>query len=115
LQTHLNGAVRCAIEIDLFKKVPVEGATITAKELEANSGAERIVISKFRDLRLVTYLLLTPLVRLMRALTAHGIFVEVNTEKYKHNPLSMAYTAVHVRDLVKYMHVSQFLTADFSN
>jgi hypothetical protein len=53
-------------------------------------------------------LLMSPQVRLMRVLTANGIFVEVDTEKYKHNPLSMAYTAVHVRDLVKHMHVSPF-------
>jgi hypothetical protein len=108
LQTHLNGAIRCAIEINLFNKVPVEGATITAKELEANSGAERILISKFRNLRLYRVLAHGHLVRLMRALTAHGIFVEVDTETYKHNPLSMAYTAVPVLDLVKHIHVSQF-------
>jgi hypothetical protein len=35
------------MEIDLFKMVPEEGATITAMELAVNSGAERILISKF--------------------------------------------------------------------
>ena len=46
---------------------------------------------------------LITLVRLMRALTSHGIFMEVDKQTYKHNQMSIQYTIVSVRDLVKHL------------
>ena len=48
-QTHIIGAIRSAIEMDLFMKVPADGNPITAAELASKSGAERLLIGNSHE------------------------------------------------------------------
>ncbi|KAH0543173.1 hypothetical protein FGG08_002518 [Glutinoglossum americanum] len=72
-QTHRNSVVRALSDLGVFELVPPQPGTATLQELASKTGADGQL-----------------LYRLMRALTATGIFVEVEPEVYRHNALSAA-------------------------
>ncbi|KAI9778067.1 MAG: hypothetical protein M1839_008371 [Geoglossum umbratile] len=75
MQNHLTAVTRTCSDLGVFELVPQTGAA-TLQELAAKTGADPQL-----------------LYRLMRALTASGIFKEVEAEVYSHNPLSLVYTS----------------------
>lgn len=83
--THLSGAIRTAIYLNLFETVPEQGS-ITASEIAKATNADKLLI-----------------VRHMRALAAYGIFKEFEAETYEHNAYSRAYLNDVLRDWVKTM------------
>ncbi|KAI0873110.1 S-adenosyl-L-methionine-dependent methyltransferase [Hypoxylon argillaceum] len=86
-RTAQNSAIRCAIELGFFQLVPEDGSSVSAEKLAADSGADVVLVE-----------------RLMRTLTACGVFAEAGERLYVHNRLSSAFCNKNNRDMFQQMY-----------
>ncbi|KAI4173394.1 MAG: hypothetical protein LQ343_002926 [Gyalolechia ehrenbergii] len=85
-QPHENAVIRIAIDLNLFVLVGKEESGLTAEDLQALTGAEDAL-----------------LVRIMRLLTAMGVFTQTSEQRYVATPISKAWTAPPVEGATRHL------------
>jgi len=109
-QPHQNAVIRVAIALDLFALVKdKEENGTSAEELGSLTGAEHALIGSSPSLRRLehpredSFAKAHLQVRIMRVLTAMGIFSEIAGQRYVATPISRAWTAPPLRDGTKHL------------
>ncbi|KAI9857963.1 MAG: hypothetical protein M1813_007932 [Trichoglossum hirsutum] len=90
-QSHQNAVIRSCSELGIFELVPQSGK-VNLQELVDKTGADRLL-----------------LYRLMRTLTATGIFTEAGAETYSHNRLSLACAGPTMHLLKHFLKLPEYL------
>ncbi|TGJ85739.1 hypothetical protein E0Z10_g3034 [Xylaria hypoxylon] len=86
-RTAQNSAIRCGIELDFFQLIPGDGSPVSAEKLAMDSGADKVLVE-----------------RLMRTLTACGVFAEAGERLYIDNRLSSAFRNDNNRNMFQQMY-----------
>lgn len=104
-QTAENAAIRTAIAMGVFEKVPSSGSGISATDLSTTLELDRDLLGMSNSLRkMKDYSQQNHSVRIMRACTSAHLFHEVSALHYTHNPLSSIFLEPPNRDMFKQMY-----------
>ena len=108
VQTAQNAAIRAAINMGVFEKIPPSGDCISATDLSTTLQVHKDLLSESRPKCKVKQHIINKkpktLVRVMRACTSTHLFQEVSPLHYAHNAFSAIFLVAANRDMFQQMY-----------